>query len=1852
MSKAHFLSLLSRIAEASHYPDEASSTLGRLLAQACMAQNDVLSANDEILNEFVEWCNRGCVAIASAYFHWMARLYVSSIEGAKGNEQSLHILEQAVSHCRSSLIILTSSTSAGIHDLNDISQISICSMIHVMTRVKSVRLSYVSKFLQQIVVHDLKDKPGLLSLLLTESIRECFEYLSYSIESGDFKASTSLVFQDLLYPLLSPCLLQINADPQLKFRVLETLSRHYRSIFTQGNNTYVCIETLKLHCLCLGLILKRNIVSSICIPKRMSMQSKDNRDSFLNVLSAWVCIAIDDFQGLLTHLRISKFGSWGDIRVDLQEILSTLIDQILGYWVPFVVSSPGIFLSANASLSSFSRLMMTIDTLEHEITKAGLLYSCYMVPEAFFRFISSCLFSLSEVDTCQMMNLLYSILPLCFTRYTTIIVKTLANICFTISFMFSASSLGELAKISQELYVLVDAQIKKRNVTNIVANTKRESMHLLSLMKFGANFSGITYILKSNEENMSNCIEKQLTLLICLSNLLDGDIRTPSISFIQSVIGDDPQLCVRIVPVLFALINKFSISKPLVVIDLLSFLCNVAPRNKTTMKQVWNAIDKFASSKSPDNVRSTSLLLCSTLLRENRRLFRKVSDLLLSHVSDPCEEVRIAVVGTIANICEEYPDMAVSEFVGALQYFLHDESALVKAMSLRSLHFLCINDTMDFGLLVRALGKRLTFSFDQKGILQQDQLIAREIITILGDGEFDGSVDSDVSDSGPLVNQQIQQAVGILLGIATEILSQNQVNDVLLDILKNLSRYNLECFEVDAELVRTELLMPSNMTESNRYCKLVQIASDSISKFSFDFQKSSSIVLFVRKIVELEFDALGKSLWKKPSTVSKVEEISSFDVSETSNHGDKVLPDPNFMLDMYSTMPCSETAVGALYGVNTSKYNDFDDLIDTLSDVLCEIENYGDFLEKIFVVNGWIEAMRNVCTVALHLGADLHKRLTELSDLGVHDNYFLAISSFCFVADSSQQGYNKFLDETYHNVLSSLKKSKFENPDDGFICLSMIGSCFIRLFSIERLDEILSILESSTKRNTDGSFFGAHLGMSILSQALLNNYSDERLQAAMKRVCRILLTLFEEFVSCIGNFPYALHEVVLDSLQSRHVKISSVDLVRAISNNKIFVLEKDKVRCQSLCLSLAIAMPCFGVIHQDLCIGLLYLSFQLPSGVKKGFLTASSFHICDQNGLIDENEKKRIYRSLEADIENTSMGFEDSLVSIAAFCPSSLLKYPPKMLDCLESSLRGSISTPSLMQAIHLSYFLCIAKIPCFDGSSSFGNPSNLKSGIEKEDIEKLVTRFFDKHVSYSSNISFVALRGLLCSIGKHHSAFISDRLFQNRCKSKSKRSATISSSGFQNRLVANEDTLTGFLLRYLEDETLKVKCLSIPLAALQSSLLPVEFTHNIKAILKDCMRTNQFNNFKSSILLLVSQIKKRRGVSDKKEFVDLFIEFCCRRLSDVNESFGVRGEIFILSAFEQITFHLPSNHTTALMKSIFDSCLNAGSVVATHEATRSFFQTTTNILNLCKKHEDKKNDKHQHLSSLIFENICHILLDAHKKFAKCFSLNVGVTEEMILNSHLPLWVLYLECIAFIPFDQYEKSALSYGAINVSKSIASDTPKIFTNAYLLHFGYFDNVNQQKSEVEDIIQNWILSSVSSNTRTIQQMLCMSLSQMRMTLNDDLKRKFILEYLDRMISQDKQLGKIIEHLAVQVAFWHAQIFPQTPTTSLFLSNAGALVSSCGFICIDQQSMTVIFDCFLQDLHITLGMVAKQLGVLDRVHNIIFRRLDQNTSELENSVITLLNTVFLETSDEKDIERFIAVVEAKKRNGRPIK
>lgn len=138
---------------------------------------------------------------------------------------------------------------------------------------------------------------------------------------------------------------------------------------------------------------------------------------------------------------------------------------------------------------------------------------------------------------------------------------------------------------------------------------------------------------------------------------------------IENMLDTDPDLCTRLLTVIFVLINKNASSNSAMVLDLIRFLCNVATKNKLPTKQIWSFITISTSTGNPVHIRSSFLRLCSNLLRGNRRLFREVSDLLLSFVSDPFEEVRLAVVAAISEICNYNADLAVNDFVGILQHF-------------------------------------------------------------------------------------------------------------------------------------------------------------------------------------------------------------------------------------------------------------------------------------------------------------------------------------------------------------------------------------------------------------------------------------------------------------------------------------------------------------------------------------------------------------------------------------------------------------------------------------------------------------------------------------------------------------------------------------------------------------------------------------------------------------------------------------------------------------------------------------------------------------------------------------------------------------------------------------------------------------------------------------------------------------------------------------------------------------------------------------------------------------------------------------------------------------------------------
>ena len=63
---------------------------------------------------------------------------------------------------------------------------------------------------------------------------------------------------------------------------------------------------------------------------------------------------------------------------------------------------------------------------------------------------------------------------------------------------------------------------------------------------------------------------------------------------------------------------------------------------------------------------------------------------------------------TISDMCLVDSD-AAAEFVGPLQIFLRDDSYIVQALAIKSLHLLCASGIMQYDLVIKALSKKLNF---------------------------------------------------------------------------------------------------------------------------------------------------------------------------------------------------------------------------------------------------------------------------------------------------------------------------------------------------------------------------------------------------------------------------------------------------------------------------------------------------------------------------------------------------------------------------------------------------------------------------------------------------------------------------------------------------------------------------------------------------------------------------------------------------------------------------------------------------------------------------------------------------------------------------------------------------------------------------------------------------------------------------------------------------------------------------------------------------------------------------------------------------------------------------------------
>ena len=1666
--------------------------------------------------------------------------------------------------------------------------------------------------LSKVVIEDLKDKTMIQCQFVAECIQACLTSTSYAIDDK-FETTMSDTFWNFLYPIISPSLLKVHGNNLLNSIVIDGLSSKYCFLLIQRNFS-ICMEILRFHSRCLELALKRCISLYSYTYDRVE-ESIDDRESSLLVVNKWICSTLSDVQMMIMHFYSSNFSMYKEKAYDY---ILNILDLILGCWIPLTTNHLNSTLNISSSLNSLTDFISILEKFAHDDINHVLAIS----PYALFRYMSSCLLSSSEIKVCKMIEILCSVLPFCLTTYPVIISKDLVFMSQSISYIFSASSLHELSQVAQKMSILVETYVASYEGNEIERYGYKElgPIHILNELKYRKANSGVYEVLDYCEVDKICSIGKRIMLIFYLSLFDSNDLRGFSMKSIENMLDTDPDLCTRLLTVIFVLINKNASSNSAMVLDLIRFLCNVAPKNKLSTKQIWSFITISTSTGNPVHIRSSFLRLCSNLLRGNRRLFRKVSDLLLSFVSDPFEEVRLAVVAAISEICNYNADLAVNDFVGVLQHFLRDESTNVKALSLRSLHNLCVNDTMDFDLLIRALKKRLNFTFDFKSILNEEEAIAYEVINILGDGECNMSEESDESGSISIVSEETKKAISLLIDIAVELLTKSNSSKLLLTVIKNLARYSLASLELDVELVRKDLSLYSSGLLSDRYSIFIQIVSDLVTRNWFHFEESSEIIKFARVIVDLENDALGRMLWRKSNIVVSMEKDYVVDLGESVDHYHSILPLPGTLFETYNCNPSSEAALGVLYSIDTSN-DKFDDINNIISDLLCEVECVEDFIDKVITVNGWIEAIRRICSIASKLDIEVKQILKELSKLSVHDNFMLAITSYCFINDSSQEGFLDFLEYAYHNVSESIISSKFESLDNSFICLSLIGSCFVSSNQFERLDYIIDDLESSLK--VGGSFFGAHLGMSIVSQALVNDSLDENSSATLNRLKRILLILFNEFVMCIDNFPTNVEETMKEILKHQSVDKSITEFSDIRSSQKFIVSEKNIIRCQSLCLALAVAVPCFAVINVDLCVYFLHLSIQLPAGVRKGFLISSSYNNCNRIGMFDYKEKQRLYASFLRAVKDENNEFEDFMIVISA-CSDPTSESYSKDLNNLEK-LHGRILTNTSLKSKNISMCLYVANIPCLDGTRTFGSAAKIKVGVQQDVLKKVVSYFIEKEHIPCENL-FYALKGLLCSMGTRDLETSDKRLFRIDRKATNHPNTSTIKVKDRDKIIVNEHTLTGMICNYLQSDIAAQHNLSVPLAMFQSSQLPTSFIYQVQEIIDESIKTRKFDQFKSCLFLLVSQIKMRRGVSEKKLFIDLFVRCCCDHLQLIKESFLDHGSLIVVSAFEEVALFLPSSDISSMMKTLLTSCLNKNGNLAINPL-RALLECLGELLDRCLKRGDISSPKDkQH-----FQTICQFILDIHDILANFPPLVAGMTDLVV--EYLCLWTKYFKCLSFVPLEQYEQFISPY-----IEGINSPTLcHVFACVSLLYYGYFDS-HRLKHQLERFVGNWILST--SDSQAVNQLLSLNFTRSRTNVTDDSKRKILLDYLDLMLVDDTNLVNIIDSFASQVNFWHANILHADSSTVLFHSNVCDLLSKHDLICLDRKTVTIIFESLLGDLPLKLRRLGTHLRVSNEIENKLFRLLDRKSNETN---ISVLKQAFLESYSGDNIERFILIVES---------
>mmetsp|Transcript_26566 Transcript_26566/g.73039 ORF Transcript_26566/g.73039 Transcript_26566/m.73039 type:complete len:1927 (+) Transcript_26566:220-6000(+) len=934
-------------------------------------------------------------------------------------------------------------------------------------------------------------------------------------------------------------------------------------------------------------------------------------------------------------------------------------------------------------------------------------------------------------------------------------------------------------------------------------------------------------------------------------------------------------------------------------------------------------------------------------------------------------EIRLAIAASTADLAREGFIRDPTDIISWIQDFItdtgwvrpvstihqqrneHGKAAMVH-FSILALHHLVIAQELDFKLVLVVLGKKLCDVHNLEEVSKLPLIVLESLILLLGDGESEEEDSSDEDDDRLKaigVSLQTSRSVDTLIGLwnhdclRVERFSESIAKVTLFrcktNILNSLTKYSFEALGVDEDGIQTVVAAALHETDDKsrnmmqtgvRYNALKHIMGDGIELLSTIHRRrgilldqyqvncnaeildefSVSLSGFISKIIKLEEDTLGSSLWQKRQHANAREKKQKGKRKGSSQRAklSEVLPSPKSVLVIYEDNRCQASALGALLSFEGKPSSILFDLaMDATSDP-------SDAIFQTFFVQSWLNAARSIL---LHLAstrsisAALDKLLNDIEEcrLDNPDSMFMLSSSIAILIPTvlgSHGDFTSYTKDILTDVWDAYNSHIFEDSDIAKLCLGFVGVCDVTLGTNDRLLQIVDTLEKTATGYGGSPSFGAYYGLAIIAQTLASSRKRKAIESQYSSDMeelpgRIIIFLLNELSKCTTGMQVPL-SILASSIQNMTITSEEVDTLNQLQRSSLKV-KKSKLRTsKSIFIALGICFSSVSTMDKNLVPPIISFLESFEWGCGVGFCLGPLLKACRDCNLMNDGEVEKkcdgYSESFEKNIGKDVDTLHDILSTITAVHPKSSSSSSIEKMRMMEDARNGRSS--SLVLAVS-----SISAIPCL-GHGMVSNCTNspcLKENANDTDVAAVV-----QFVSEETDDMAMIMNGFLASLT------MSDGSEEN-----SKADVDNRFSGTklpEAHLGTCSEILVSSLNVYINEHN--DSGLVALLRCFEVIALPDQFSSLVETL------TNGQESIKTAcVKLLISQIKGRpRAIFDGRDFVKLALKICKMPPMSVRNILGndEAAEIFI-SAFGDMLTKFLSHEVEVVIENVFRFCVN-----------------------------------------------------------------------------------------------------------------------------------------------------------------------------------------------------------------------------------------------------------------------------------------------------------------------------------------